>query len=308
MFSSNSYKDFKDKYSNHTFDNAEGIFISDNKLERNTSFGINNNGHLIILLPEKIYRSSFTIKKLYSLLQPRKFISETNNQKIKGCPFTYESVKTESQYSLLSVLNRLLRSENYNDKLYQFFELLQQASLRRDGFKAAPFFSEATVVYSLLNKFPSLVDYWRSTGKAIIDIIGSQSNPPIEIKSTTNDHSRIHKLSIHQIRFFQENPNALLASTLVRREPTGISCKEICLKMLSTIDQESKGYLTLSGLIQTLDACPEFSSELFDEGFSANSLTIFKPDFSQLSLIQPPAWLISGKLEIDFQAFPEFDL
>ena len=36
---------------------------------------------------------------------------------------------------------------------------------------------------------------------------------------------------------------------------------------------------TLIGLIQTLDACPEFSSELFDEGFSANSLTIFKPDF-----------------------------
>ncbi len=61
-------------------------------------------------------------------------------------------------------------------------------------------------------------------------------------------------------------------------------------------------------MVDSLHTCSEFTSKLFDESYTKNSLVYYKPDFSQLPLIPPPPLLITGKLKINFLLFEEFDL
>ena len=165
------------------------------------------------------------------------------------------------------------------------------------------FFSEVCVVLNLINNYPSITNHWISTRNEAFDIKSSENNPEIEIKSTLNPDIREHKISINQIQSFKKIKNAEIASVICFKDPSGISCKDICKILLSKLNKNDLGYQRVFNIIISFENIAEFTNDLFDMNKTRKTIRFLKPDFSSLVLEPQPIWLRRGILTIDFDRF-----
>tara|TARA_B100000989_G_scaffold168414_1_gene126022 strand:+ start:5740 stop:6687 length:948 start_codon:yes stop_codon:yes gene_type:complete len=302
MISLQEYKDFYEKSLKHNFDNSDSIFIDQFKLNRNIYFGFNKLKNLIIILPKNIYQTTVGIKNICMLSSPQKFISLLDNSfSVYGCPLIYTSNMILEQYEMLTHINDLLELNDYPIQINRFLNILESLNLKNNNFKSSGFFAEACLVDSLLDNYPNIADHWISTRNSAFDIKSSKNNPDIEIKSTLNDELREHKISINQIQAFKSNKNAELASLIVFREENGISCNDICKKIMLRIEKSGVGYSNIFNLLISFSKNSDFNNNRFNLIRTRKTIKIIRPDFSSFILDPQPVWLKGGSLNIDFE-------
>ena len=308
ILNTESYKKFYAIAREYVFQREDGIFINPTRLSKDTPYGLNKNGYLLIILPVISNLSGFKIKELFILKDKTKFHDENKDINISGLPFIYKSTDANDQYELLSVIETFLEKNDYIVHLNQFFEILQKANSFSDKFSSSSFFAEASTILRLLKIVPTIADNWASSAKSIIDISGSiDQNPAIEVKSTKNQAARIHKLSIHQIRYFQTHENTILASVIIFEEEQGISCKDICEIILSKLEINSSGYKFIKSVIVSYINKKEFTEEFYDKNRTINSIRFYSPTFDEIPLNNPPVWLMGGTLQVDAEVLPKSD-
>ena len=184
--------------------------------------------------------------------------------------------------------------------------MLVKANKRRPKFHAPSFFAELVVVTNLVKERGNVVESWQSSGNSVFDIIASENFPAIEIKSTTCTDSRIHTLSLHQIRYFSNNPGSLLASVQVPEDLDGITCRELSIKLKQTLlEMQLPGVEFIDALLVSLSRQESFNEHRFCLISTAASIKFLSPDFGGLDLLQPPPYLLSAKMELDFDLIPK---
>lgn len=302
------FAEFYHEASHHTFANPNGVFFSSAVLSGDIRYGICSNGYLVVLFPKSYFHNSFSIGSSFKFGPPSQYHSELESTNYCGVPFFFLSRQLDNQYSLLSILSNLVSTTNPHTRINEFFLLLQSASIRKQEFSVVGLFGELVVVDQLSHIEPSFLDDWQPSGQSIIDIQPSSSHPPIEVKSTSSNDSRIHSLSLHQIRYFKEHENCLLASVQVHELQGGTSCKDSVQSLLSRLNPDSSCFLYLTHLLASLFDSEQFNDASFDLPTTAATIKYFKPDFSALSIYPPPPWMISGKFTIDFSHFPEISI
>ena len=299
------FAEFYHEASNHIFANPNGVYFSSAVLSGDIRYGICSNGYLVVLFPKSYFQNSFSIGSSFRFGPPSHYHSELESANYSGVPFFYLSRQLDNQYSLLSILSNLVSSANPHTRVNEFFLLLQSASIRKQEFSVVGLFGELVVIDQLLNIEPSFLDDWQPSGQSIIDIQPSSSHPPIEVKSTSSSDSRIHSLSLHQIRYFKEHGDCLLASVQVHELQGGTSCKDLVQSLLSRLNPDSSCFLYLTHLLASLLDSEQFNDASFDLPTTASTIKYYRPDFSVLSISSPPPWMISAKFNIDFSHFPE---
>jgi hypothetical protein len=288
----------------HPFKIDGGVFLSHQRLSRDTYFGITDQGFLFILLKNFQDEVPFKIHNLLELTAPRSFVSEIDGSTIHGTGLIVNIRDAGSQARLLLLMDMLLSREGFRRNVDEFFELLRKASQRHRKFYSPSLFSEFLVLKKLLPIFPNVVTCWRSSGQSVFDICSSLSHPGIEIKSTTNIDSRRHKLSLHQVRHFIDNPECALASVRVYEDPQGLSCKQVCESLIEACGGEySPQSAILRSYLVSFEHIEGFHLDRFNEALSASSIVFVRPDFSELDLRQPPSWLCAASFEVDFTSF-----
>ena len=306
-FNFDSYRSFANIAKEYSFKNEEGIYTSDLKLPYDTSFGIDKNNFLYIILPLKNEISGFQLKDFLTLKDNVIFFSDNKEIKLEGSPLIFKEKKIRDQYSFLSQIDLLLDSENFVSKLNHFFELLQKARNSRTTFNAASFFAELCTIKKLLNFMPTIANQWASSANSTIDFLPSAFNPAIEVKSTTSQDQRIHKFSINQIRYFQNDPSSLISSVIVHEFENGISCKDICKSLLLKLEPKNLGFDQINAALIAYSELNDFNNCYFDEGTTLSSIKFYNPDFKELPLQTPPFWLKGGKLDVDMSVLKESD-
>ena len=307
MFSILEYKKFYNSSLEHIFDDKKGVFISDIKLSKNSIFGFNSSKNLVIIFPSNIYRSNVGIQNVCMLSPPTQYTSVIDNScKVFGCPLIYFSNSIEEQYEMLMHINDLLESDDYVNQINRFLNVIETFNLGNKKFSSSGFFSEVCVVLNLINNYPSITNHWISTRNEAFDIKSSENNPDIEIKSTLNPDIREHKISINQIQSFKKIENAEIASVICFKDPSGISCKDICKILLSKLNKNDLGYQRVFNIIISFENIAEFTNDLFDMNKTRKTIRFLKPDFSSLVLEPQPIWLRRGILTIDFDLLNNF--
>tara|TARA_B100001989_G_scaffold60058_1_gene40079 strand:+ start:5362 stop:6309 length:948 start_codon:yes stop_codon:yes gene_type:complete len=307
MFSILEYKKFYNSSLEHIFDDKKGVFISDIKLSKNSIFGFNSSKNLVIIFPSNIYRTNVGIQNVCMLSQPTEYTSVIDNScKVFGCPLIYFSNSIEEQYEMLMHINDLLESDDYVNQINRFLNVIETFNLGNKKFSSSGFFSEVCVVLNLINNYPSITNHWISTRNEAFDIKSSENNPDIEIKSTLNPDIREHKISINQIQSFKKIKNAEIASVICFKDPSGISCKDICKILLSKLNKNDLGYQRVFNIIISFENIAEFTNDLFDMNKTRKTIRFLKPDFSSLVLEPQPIWLRRGILTIDFDRLNNF--
>ena len=307
MFSILEYKKFYNSSLEHIFDDKKGVFISDIKLSKNSIFGFNSSKNLVIIFPSNIYRTNVGIQNVCMLSPPTEYTSVIDNScKVFGCPLIYFSNSIEEQYVMLMHINDLLESDDYVNQINRFLNVIETFNLGNKKFSSSGFFSEVCVVLNLINNYPSITNHWISTRNEAFDIKSSENNPDIEIKSTLNPDIREHKISINQIQSFKKIKNAEIASVICFKDPSGISCKDICKILLSKLNKNDLGYQRVFNIISSFENIAEFTNDLFDMNKTRKTIRFLKPDFSSLVLEPQPIWLRRGILTIDFDRLNNF--
>ena len=307
MFSILEYKKFYKSSLEHIFDDKKGVFISDIKLSKNSIFGFNSSKNLVIIFPSNIYRTNVGIQNVCMLSPPTQYTSVIDNScKVFGCPLIYFSNSIEEQYEMLMHINDLLESDDYVNQINRFLNVIETFNLGNKKFSSSGFFSEVCVVLNLINNYPSITNHWISTRNEAFDIKSSENNPDIEIKSTLNPDIREHKISINQIQSFKKIKNAEIASVICFKDPSGISCKDICKILLSKLNKNDLGYQRVFNIIISFENIAEFTNDLFDMNKTRKTIRFLKPDFSSLVLEPQPIWLRRGILTIDFDRLNNF--
>jgi hypothetical protein len=307
MFSILEYKKFYNSSLEHIFDDKKGVFISDIKLSKNSIFGFNSSKNLVIIFPSNIYRTNVGIQNVCMLSPPTEYTSVIDNScKVFGCPLIYFSNSIEEQYVMLMHINDLLESDDYVNQINRFLNVIETFNLGNKKFSSSGFFSEVCVVLNLINNYPSITNHWISTRNEAFDIKSSENNPDIEIKSTLNPDIREHKISINQIQSFKKIKNAEIASVICFKDPSGISCKDICKILLSKLNKNDLGYQRVFNIIISFENIAEFTNDLFDMNKTRKTIRFLKPDFSSLVLEPQPIWLRRGILTIDFDRLNNF--
>lgn len=299
------FAEFYREASNHLFANPNGVYFSSAVLSANIRYGICSNGYLVVLFPTSFYHNSFSIGSSFRFGPPSQYHSESESATYSGVPFFYLSRQLDNQYSLLSILSNLVSTKNPHIRVNEFFLLLQSASIRKQEFSVVGLFGELVVIDQLIDIEASLLDDWQPSGQSIIDILPSSSHPPIEVKATSSTDSRIHSLSLHQIRYFKEHRDCLLASVQVHELQGGTSCKDTVQSLLSRLPPDSSCFLYLTHLLVSLLDSDQFNDTSFDLPSTAATINYFRPDFSALPVSPPPPWMISAKFTIDFSHFPD---
>ena len=307
MFSILEYKKFYNSSLEHIFDDKKGVFICDIKLSKNSIFGFNSSKNLVIIFPSNIYRSNVGIQNVCMLSPPTQYTSVIDNScKVFGCPLIYFSNSIEEQYEMLMHINDLLESDDYVNQINRFLNVIETFNLGNKKFSSSGFFSEVCVVLNLINNYPFITNHWISTRNEAFDIKSSENNPDIEIKSTLNPDIREHKISINQIQSFKKIKNAEIASVICFKDPSGISCKDICKILLSKLNKNDLGYQRVFNIIISFENIAEFTNDLFDMNKTRKTIRFLKPDFSSLVLEPQPIWLRRGILTIDFDRLNNF--
>ena len=307
MFSILEYKKFYNSSLEHIFDDKKGVFISDIELSKNSIFGFNSSKNLVIIFPSNIYRTNVGIQNVCMLSPPTEYTSVIDNScKVFGCPLIYFSNSIEEQYVMLMHINDLLESDDYVNQINRFLNVIETFNLGNKKFSSSGFFSEVCVVLNLINNYPSITNHWISTRNEAFDIKSSENNPDIEIKSTLNPDIREHKISINQIQSFKKIKNAEIASVICFKDPSGISCKDICKILLSKLNKNDLGYQRVFNIIISFENIAEFTNDLFDMNKTRKTIRFLKPDFSSLVLEPQPIWLRRGILTIDFDRLNNF--
>ena len=241
------------------------------------------------------------------LSPPTEYTSVIDNScKVFGCPLIYFSNSIEEQYEMLMHINDLLESDDYVNQINRFLNVIETFNLGNKKFSSSGFFSEVCVVLNLINNYPSITNHWISTRNEAFDIKSSENNPDIEIKSTLNPDIREHKISINQIQSFKKIKNAEIASVICFKDPSGISCKDICKILLSKLNKNDLGYQRVFNIIISFENIAEFTNDLFDMNKTRKTIRFLKPDFSSLVLEPQPIWLRRGILTIDFDRLNNF--
>ena len=297
-----NFKNYHQIAKDYSFNKTEGVFTCDIKLFKDSIFGLDKNSFLIIILPLNCDLASFQIKDFLTLKENTKFFSENKKLNLEGFPLVFKRKNIDDQFGFLSQINLLLESNDYVDKLSQFFDILQKARNSKSNFNGPAFFAEACTIKKLLKSIPNIANQWSSSATSTIDIYPSEFNPAIEVKSTTSIDERIHKLSIQQVRYFQNNKSSLLASVVIYKKENGISCKEICERFLNELPSSETGYAQIKGALLAYSELTDFTDSCFDEGMTINSIQFYEPDFPELPLDTPPLWLRGGKLDVDMEA------
>ena len=301
-FDIDEYKNFYERANNHSFRENEGIFINEFKFSRNVITGIDKNNFLVILLPLDKEIAGFQIKDFITLKDNTSFFVENKQVVLKGAPLIYKRKNYQEHFGFLSQINLILDSSEFLINLQQFLDILQKAHNSRNHFKAPSFFAEACTIQNLSSMYPKIANEWDSSANSVIDISSSISNPAIEVKSTTNNDERIHSVSIHQVKYFQKNPSTLLASVIVFFNEEGTSCKSICEKIISKLDETDSGYKYIKGILLAYNDISTFTENCFDEGMTNNNIQFYEPDLKELPLINAPIWLKGGTLKISMDA------
>ena len=164
----------------------------------------------------------------------------------------------------MDILYSLSERDDFDAQIVAFIELLVKANKRRPVFDAPSFFAELSVVHSLLEDRGDVVLSWQSSGNFVFDIISSEQFPAVEVKSTTSTDTRIHTLSLHQIRYFLNNPDSLLASVQVSEDPEGITCRQLSVGLkqrLLELGQPGVDYI--DALLVSLSNLESFSEHKF---------------------------------------------
>ena len=301
-FDINEYKNFYEKAKNHSFLENEGIFINDFKFSREVITGIDKNNFLVILLPLDKEIAGFQIKDFITLKENTKFFAENKKILLSGTPLVYKRKNHIDHFGFLSQINLILNSSDFLTNLSQFLDILQKAHNSKNYFRGPAFFAEACTILRLSNFYPKIANQWDSSANAVIDISSSSKNPAIEVKSTTMNDERIHSISIHQIKYFQKHPSTILASVIVFPNEEGSSCKSICEKIISSLEETDVGYKYIKGILIAYNDISAFTDNCFDEGMTINNIQFYEPDFNELPLTNAPIWLKGGKLKISMDA------
>ena len=307
-FNFEKYKSFANIAQDYNFQKEEGIYTSDLELPRNTTFGLDKNKFLYIILPIKSEISGFQLKDFLTLKDNIIFYSDNKQLKLEGSPLIFKEKNVKDQFSFLSQIDLILKSDNFISKLNQFFEILQKARNSRTSFNAPSLFAELSTIKKLFPIIPTIANQWASSANSTMDFLPSEFNPAIEVKSTTTQDERIHKLSINQIRYFQNEPSALVSSVIVYEFENGISCRDICESILSKLKSNTIGFNQISAALLAFSDLNDFNNCYFDEGMTIGSIKFYNPDFKELPLQNPPFWLRGGKLDIEMSVIKESDI
>ena len=97
-------------------------------------------------------------------------------------------------------------------------------------------------------------------------------------------------------------PSTLLASVIVFYNEEGTSCKSICEKIISSLEETDVGYKYIKGILIAYNDISAFTDNCFDEGMTINNIQFYEPDFNELPLTNAPIWLKGGKLKISMDA------
>ena len=291
----------------YAFKHENSIFISQYTLARETAFGIERTGNVFILLKEELYSSPFKIEGTLELTSAQKFASEHEDSILYGHGLIINASSVHEQSQSLCLIHNILSGEDYQNDLESFFELLRKAAQKKKRFYPPSLFAELCVLMYLRQDIPEIVCLWKSSGQSVFDIRSSEKNPEIEIKSTTNIDSRVHVLSLHQVRHFLENPGSLLASVQVHEDNAGSSCKTLCEELLVLESANIEAAKILTSYLLAFSSEPGFSQALFNQSHTQSSIKLVSPDFTELQIMSPPAWLISGRFEIDLSIVPSLE-
>jgi len=302
-----SIRKWCEEASEHEFHLDKSIYISDLLMGRDTPFGIKANGDIFILLNEYLCDSPFKISDLIELTSAKSFVSESEGTSLYGCGLSISTNSIEEQVRTLALINNILERDSNKSDLYSFFELIRKAAQRSKNFYAPSLFAELCVLKALQPQIPNIISCWKSSGQSIVDICSSSNSPEIEVKSTTNLDSRVHTLSLHQVRHFLEHRECLVASVQVHEDSeAGTSCKILCEELLKHEQQIqcSVGIKILTSYLLSYSSKPGFCQMSFNEVLTKCSIIYIRPDFSGLSIQTPPPWLNSASFEIDFSLMP----
>ena len=307
------YKKFYDKCTKFKFNNEESIFVDSNNLSQHVTYGLNKLNALHIILPRSKNLSGFRIKDLFILKNYTVFQCENKKIKIEGLPLIYNSKDYKEQYDLISLIETFLEKDNFNYHLNQFFDFLQRTnSFNNNKFESSFLFSEIVTLLRLLKTYPSIVDNWNGvlSNNATMDISESVNNPAIEIKSTIKNDTRIHSLSINQIHYFQTNEETLLASVIIYKDENGLSCRDICRRILSKTAKDSPGYKHIQSMLIMLINNSPFSTDLYNLQKTIDSIKFYSPTstFNELVLNPTADWIKGGSINIDVEALPQSTL
>jgi hypothetical protein len=303
--SRDSFIQFFSLASTHSFANSDGVFFCSYVLHGDIRYGLSSKGYLLVLFPKRYYLNSFSIGDSFRYGPPSEYHSEQDAVVYSGVPFLYLTRNLDNQFALLSVFCNLVSTGDPLRRLQDFFVLLQSASLHRQEFSAVGLFGELVVIDLLLKMEPSFLDDWQPSGQSVVDIIPSSWHPAIEIKSTSSSDSRIHILSLHQVRYFCENSGSLLASVQVHELQGGTSCKDVVENLLAHLSPDSNGYLYLTQLLVSFLGSEQFNDTSFDVALTQSTIKFYNPDFSLLLQSPIPPWLVSARFSIDFSHFAE---
>ena len=293
-------------WAKHSFINPNSFLISRDYLPNQISYGLSQDRNLVILLPSSLNLYPLKIGEIAQIYGINTFTSVFDGSTLDGTPFVYLSSKVDEQKEFLDVFCTLATSEDFQFQIVKFIELLLKANKRRPKFDAPSFFAELSVVSNLLDDRANVVDSWQSSGNSIFDIVASENYPAIEIKSTTYTDSRIHTLSLHQIRYFSNNPGSLLASVQVSEDSDGITCRELSLKLKQTLlELQLPGVEYIDALLVSLSRQESFNQHKFCLISTTASIKYLSPDFGDLDLLQPPPYILSAKIKLDFDLIPE---
>jgi hypothetical protein len=302
-----SFAEFYLEASHHLFTNPNGVYFSSAVISGEIRYGICSKGYLVVLFPKSYYQNSFSIGSSFRFGPPSQYHSELESVIYSGVPFVYLSRRLDNQYSLLSILYNLVSTNNPYGRIKEFFSLLQSASIRRQEFSVVGLFGELVVIDQLIDIEPSFLDDWQPSGQSIIDIQPSSLHPAIEVKSTSSTDSRIHSLSLHQIRYFNDHRDSLLASVQVHELQGGTSCNDAVQSLLSRLSPDSSCSLYLNQLLASLLDSERFNDASFDLPSTAEAIKYYRPDFSAF-LSPPPPWVISARFTIDFSHLSEISI
>ena len=117
--------------------------------------------------------------------------------------------------------------------------------------------------------------------------------------------SRIHTLSLHQIRYFSNNPGSLLASVQVAEDSNGITCRELSLNLRQNLlVMQLPGVEYIDALLVSFSRLESFNEHKFCLVSTTASIKFLSPDFGDLDLLQPPPYVVGAKLKLDFDLIP----
>ena len=294
-----------DSLAEHSFTNSNSFLISSDFLPNEISYGLTQNRYLVILLPSALNLYPVKIGEIAQVHGINTFTSVFDGSCLDGIPFVFLSSKVDEQIAFLDIFCTLAASEDYQVQIVEFIELLVKANKRRPKFHAPSFFAELVVVTNLVKERGNVVESWQSSGNSVFDIIASENFPAIEIKSTTCMDSRIHTLSLHQIRYFSNNPGSLLASVQVAEDSNGITCRELSLNLRQNLlVMQLPGVEYIDALLVSFSRLESFNEHKFCLVSTTASIKFLSPDFGDLDLLQPPPYVVGAKLKLDFDLIP----